>query len=483
MQFPRPTSRRGVATLAASGVAALAAAGVLVPGTAGASSHREAPLTAAEPLIDNTDVYAFVPANDDSKVAIIANWIPFEHPSGGPNFYPWSPDAHYDINIDNNGDARADITYRWKFTSHYRNPQNFLYNTGVVTSLDDPDLNFYQTYDVQEIRKGKARTIVRNAVAAPSRVGNASMPNYAKLFDQAIYSTSSGMKSFAGQTDDPFFLDLRIFDLLYGGNFSEVGHNSLVGFNVNAIAFEVPKTDLALKGNVSRNPVVGVWSTTARQSTLAAPTSPTNLYAGKYRQVSRLGNPLVNEAVIPVAKKDLFNATNPATDVQFLKYVTHPIVPRVVNAVYGVPVPKEPRNDLVEVFLTGIYKGSSGPVQADLNSQLINKDVNQKKFVPGDELRLNMAVRPTAFGKENRLGVIGGDLAGYPNGRRLGDDVVDITLRVAEGVLLPGHPAAVESLGDAVNGMQQPMLHRFPYNGMPHSGSEPFPFLQNSTGR
>jgi len=475
MQFPRHTTpRRGAATLAAAGVTALAVAGAFAPGMASASSHREAPLTAAEPQIDNTDVYTFVPANDPSKVAIIANWIPFEHPTGGPTFYPWSPDAHYDIHIDNDGDARADITYRWDFTSHYRNPQTIVYNTGPVTSLTDPDLNFYQTYNVSEIKGGKTRTILRNAIAAPSRVGDASMPNYAKLFSQAIYKTG-GTSYFAGQTDDPFFLDLRVFDLLYGGDFSEVGHNTLSGFNVNTITFQVPKTDLALRGSVGRNPVVGVWSTTERQSTLAGPTSPTNLYDGQYRQVSRLGNPLVNEVIIPFAKKDLFNATMPATDSQFLNYVTHPVLPKLVNAVYGVPVPKQPRNDLVEVFLTGIYKGSSGPVQADLNSQLINKDVNPKNFVPGDELRLNMAVPPKAFNKENRLGVIGGDLAGFPNGRRLSDDIVDIELRVAEGVLLPGHPAAVENLGDAVNGLQQPMMHQFPYNGLPHSGSSTQP--------
>jgi hypothetical protein len=299
------------------------------------------------------------------------------------------------------------------------------------------------------------------------------MPNYAALRQQAVYS-SGGDVSYAGQSDDPFFLDLRVFDLLYGGNFSEAGHDTLSGFNVNTIVFKVPKSDVALNGNVTRNPVIGMWSTTERQSTIVAqPGSPNNQYTGPFVQLSRLGNPLVNEVVIPIQDKDLFNATNPKTDSQFLNFVTNPILPKVVNAVYGVPIPKTPRNDLVEAFLTGIYKGSAGPVQANLNSQLINKDVNPKNFVPGDELRLNMAIAPSS--NPNRLGVLGGDLAGFPNGRRLGDDVIDIALQVMEGVLLPGHPTAVNSLGDGVNGNDVPFSASFPYVGLPHPGSSTGP--------
>jgi Domain of unknown function (DUF4331) len=474
MQFRKSIgSRRGAATLAAAGVAALAATGVLVPGTAGASSHRESPLTAANPQVDDTDTYAFVPANDPSEVAIIGNWIPFEHPSGGPNFYPFSPDAHYDMNIDNNGDAKADIVYRWTFTNHYRDPNSILYNTGVVNNLTDKTLNFYQTYTLQRIDRSGTHTVTSNAMVAPSHVGDASMPHYSTLRAQAVYKYGRNSWTFAGQADDPFFLDLRVFDLLYGGNFSEVGHQTNAGFNVNSIALQVPKSDLALNGDAAGNPVVGVWTETSRRGTIAAPTSPTHLYTGAYRQISRLGNPLVNEVVIPLAKKDLFNATDPNTDAQFLPYVTNPILPKLVNAVYGVPVPKTPRNDLVEVFLTGIYKGSAGPVQADLNSQLINKDVNAKKFVPGDELRLNMAVAPSKT--PNRLGVLGGDLAGFPNGRRLADDTTDVELRVAEGVLLPGHPTAVEGLTDKVDGNDVPYASTFPYVGLPHSGSSTGP--------
>src|SRR5436305_2367401 len=306
----RGRPRRPLILLAAAGVAVTTAA-VLVPRPVSASSHREAPLIANEPAVDTTDLYAFVPKASPHDVALIANWYPFEHPAGGPNFFMFSPQAYYDINIDNNGDARADIVYRWKFKNHYRNPNQFLYNTGAVTSLTDPDLNFYQTYSLQRIVNGNSTTLVSNAIAAPSDAGSASIPSYSTLLSQATYSLGKHGTTYAGQADDPFFLDLRVFDLAYGGNLSEVGHDTLSGFNVNTAVLQVPQSDLALKGSVTRNPVIGVWSTTERASTIAAPVSPTRLYRGDYVQVSRLGNPLVNEVVIPLGKKDRFNASKP----------------------------------------------------------------------------------------------------------------------------------------------------------------------------
>jgi hypothetical protein len=464
--------RRSLILLAAVGVGVTTAA-VFVPHTVGASSHREAPLISNEPAVDATDVYAFVPKTSPSDVAFVVNWFPFENPAGGPNFYMFSPQAYYDINIDNNGDAKPDVVYRWQFKNHYRSPDQFLYNTGAVTSLTDPDLNFYQTYSLKRITGSSSQTLVSNAIAAPSNSGSASIPNYGTLRSQATYSLGSHGKTYAGQADDTFFLDLRVFDLAYGGNFSEVGHDTLTGYNVNTVVLRVPQTDVALKGNVTRNPVIGVWSTTERASTLAAPSSPTRLYDGRYVQVSRLGNPLVNEVVIPVGKKDKFNASSPNKDTQFLNYVTNPILANVLQSVYGIPAPATPRNDLVETFLTGIYVGSAGPVQADLNSQLLNKDVNAKNFAPGEELRLNMSVPPAA--SENHLGVVGGDLAGFPNGRRLGDDVIDIALQVVEGVLLPGHPSSVDGLGDGVNANDVSFSSSFPYVALPHSGSSTGP--------
>ena len=464
--------RRALVLLAAVGVGVTTAA-TFVPHTVSASSHREAPLISNEPAVDATDVYAFVPKGATNDVAFVVNWYPFENPAGGPNFYMFSPQAYYDINIDNNGDAKADVIYRWQFKNHYRNLDQFLYNTGTVTSLTDPDLNFYQTYSLKRIVGHSSTTLVSNAKAAPSNSGSASIPDYGSLRSQATYSLGSHGKTYAGQADDPFFLDLRVFDLAYGGNFSEVGHDTLTGYNVNSVVLTVPQSDVALKGNATRNPVVGVWSTTERASTLASPNSPTRLYDGRYAQVSRLGNPLVNEVVIPLGKKDKFNASSPSKDSQFASFVTQPILADVLQAVYGIPAPAAPRNDLVETFLTGYYIGSAGPVQADLNSQLLNKDVLAKNFAPSEELRLNMSVAPTA--SPNRLGVVGGDLAGFPNGRRLGDDVIDIALQAEEGVLLPGHPSSVDGLGDGVNANDVSFSSSFPYVALPHSGSSTGP--------
>ncbi len=440
--------------------ALMAGAALLAPQTVGASSHREAPLIAGDPQLDNTDTYAFVSPDRPDTVTLIANWTGLQEPNGGPNFYPWAEKTAYDINIDSDGDARADITYRWWFTNKYRNKNTFLYNTGVVTSLDDPDLNFRQTYRLEKITRYGSTTLVSNGRVGPSRVGPASMPNFGALVKQAITPVPGGGKSFAGQADESFFLDLRIFDLLYGGDLSEVGQDTLRGYNVNSIALQVPKSELALLQDPVRNPVIGVWSSTARPSVQVVGPNNTRLDSGPLAQVSRLGMPLVNEVVIPVGKKDEFNGTKPSGDAKFLPFVTNPEVPRLIEQIYMIPAPKTPRNDLVEVFLTGVCK-ACGPVQADLNSQRLNKDVDPANFRPSEQLRLNMAVPPSAT--PNRLGVLGGDLAGFPNGRRLADDVVDATLQVAEGVLLPGAPDAVKGLGDAVNANEKPFGTTFPY--------------------
>ncbi len=222
----------------------------------------------------------------------------------------------------------------------------------------------------------------------------------------------------------------------------------------------MPKTEVALNGDPTRNPVIGIWSTTSRKKVNVVGKDNERDNSGELRQVSRLGMSLVNEVVVPVGKKDEFNATKPKDDGKFLPFVTNPEVPRLIQGLYGIPAPGTPRNDLVEIFLTGVCK-ACGPIQADLNSQRLNKDVNPAKFRPSEQLRLNMSIAPSA--SEHRLGVIGGDLAGYPNGRRLGDDVVDITLQAAEGVLLPNHPKAVEGLGDGVDTNNKPFRNAFPY--------------------
>jgi hypothetical protein len=457
------TRRRRPRRFAVAALALLAVAGstaALAPHTASASSHREAPLIAGDPRADNTDVYAFVSPDATDSVTFVANWIPFEEPNGGPNFYPFAEQTAYDINIDNNGDALPDLTYRWTFSNHYRTGATFLYNTGPVTSLHDPDLNFTQTYTLQAIRGGHATTVA-SGQAAPSRVGTASMPDYGSLADAAVTPVQGGGKSFAGQADDPFYLDLRVFDLLYGANLKETGHDTLKGYNVNTIALQVPKSALALRGDAGRNPVIGIWSTTSRRST-----GVLSGLSGGYTQVSRLGQPLVNEAVIPLAQKNQFNSTPPILDAQYLLNVTHPEVPRLIESIYGIKAPATPRLDLVEVFLTGLCK-LCGPVPVDLTSPTLNKDV--LVALPSEELRLNMGVAPTA--SPNRMGVLGGDLAGFPNGRRLGDDVVDATLQVAEGVLLPGHDKGADGLGDGVDANDHPFRSTFPYVALPNTAA------------
>jgi hypothetical protein len=429
------------------------------PFSASASSHREAPIIAGDPRADNTDLYAFVSPDDPNMVTIISNWLPFEEPNGGPNFYDWADSKNsgsnttYTIKIDSNGDALPDLTYAWEFKTVRRDENNqFLYNTGVIDSLTDPDLNVYQTYTLKVTKGGTTTTLLTDKQAAPSIVGPASTPDYGKLRKEATYTLPDGSKTYAGQADDPFFADLRVFDLLYGGNLSEAGQDTLASYNVNTIALQVPKNLLALNGNATKNPVIGIWSTTERNGT----------------QVSRLGNPLVNEVVIPLALKDAFNAIGPDVDhtVQaVVDKVNDPIVPKVVNAVYGIPAPPTPRTDLFEIFLTGIYKDSPGPVKADLNSQLINGDTVKANFLPSEMLRLNMGVAPAA--SPARLGVLAGDFAGFPNGRRLTDDVIDIALQAVEGAVVSGIVAPLAK-GDNVDRNDHAFGATFPYVSLPN---------------
>lgn len=440
---PRP-ARRSMAlftcgALAAAGLSAVGAA-ALEPRTATASSHREAPLISGLPQLDNTDVYAFVSPDHPDTTTIVANWLPFQEPAGGPNFFPFASDARYTIHVDSDGDARDDLLYRFTFTDHRKNEHTFLHNTGVVDSLDDPDLNFTQTYDIELVRlkHGKAvssHRLARNLPTAPANVGKASMPDYQKLRDQAVHEVAGGLKSFAGQADDPFFLDLRVFDLLYGGDLSEVGNDSLRGYNVNSIALQVPSVFLR---ESEKQPVIGIYSTTERRGA-----------SGHWTQVSRLGMPLVNEVVNPVKDKDRFNASSPVDDGDFLKNVTEPELPKLIEALYEIEAPAEPRQDLVSVFLTGV-EGLNQPAGG----------------TPSEMLRLNTSVKPVAEPK--RLGVLEGDNAGFPNGRRLTDDVLDIALQVVEGELV----GSQNDLGDAVDTNDKEFGHTFPYVALPASGSD-----------
>jgi len=449
----KPTRRRKA--LAGLAVAATAVSGsaLLAPGTSQASSHREAPLTAAQPLIDNTDVYAFVSPDQPKMTTLIANWIPFQEPQGGPNYYPFGAGgSRYNVKVDNDGDARPDLTYRWTFRNvDRRGTDTFLYNNGPVTSFGDPNLLFKQVYTLQLIKPGGATTtLVRRGKVAPSNVGKASMPNYAALRDETITAVPGGGKTFAGQSDDPFFLDIRVFDLLYGADLSEVGSNTLSNYNVNSVALQVPTSTLTAGGDGTG--VVGVWSTTDQQTMQLSKGKSTP--TGSFVQVSRLAHPLVNEVVVPAALKDTFNALNPVEDHTIpavVAKVTNPEVPQLIEQIYGIKAPATPRDDLVSVFLTGV-KGLNMP----------------KKVVPAEILRLNTGIKPASY--PNRLGVLGGDNAGFPNGRRLTDDVVDIEIQALEGALRTGivQPLAA---GDKVNKNDHAFGRRFPYLALPNSGS------------
>jgi hypothetical protein len=420
----------------------------MLPGHA--SSHREAPLISNDPQADNTDVYAFVSPDAPDTVTLIASYIPFENPQGGPNFYRFGDNVLYEIHIDNNGDGVEDIKFQWRFTTQVRNGNTFLYNTGPIRSPDDANRNVVQSYTLTRVDKGVTTFVAGPMNTMPDNVGPASTPNYGGngsgiyQFRQADGSIGS---VFAGQTDDPFFVDLRVFDLLYGGNLSEVGNDSLAGYNVHSIAIQVPKMSL----RSASSPVIGVWATASRPTTTTRQAGSESS-AGAFVQVSRLGMPLVNEVVIPIAQKDKWNGSTPADDAQFLQYVTTPEVPTLLNLLYGVPVPATPRNDLVQVFLTGV------------------PGLNQPSGVkPSEMLRLNTDILPTA--SPNRMGVLAGDIAGFPNGRRLTDDVLDITVQAAAGILTG---ARVSTLGDGVDRNDVPFRSTFPYLALPHSGGNPW---------
>jgi hypothetical protein len=436
----------------------LVVAWALLPGQA--SSHREAPLTAQDPMADNTDVYAFRSPDEPGTVTLISNFIPFQKPDGGPNFYSFDPNVVYEIHVDNNGDAVEDITFQWRFTTDIRNPSTFLYNTGQVTSLDDPDLNVRQFYRLVRIdgprRTGTVTELSGRLPVPPPNIGPRSTPNYGALAG-GIQQLPGNIRVFAGQRDEGFYVDLGVFDLLGVG--SGQAEDSTAGFNVSSLAIQLPISALTRSGTMPAGPndpnaVIGVWSTASRFATRTL-TPGGQTHAGALVQVSRLGNPLVNEAVIDLARKDAFNGLEPTGDAAALDRVTDPEVPKLLGAIFGVQAPPTPRNDLVTIFLTGLPG--------------LNQPVNVR---PAEMLRLNVAIPPSA--NPDPMGVLRGDLAGFPNGRRVGDDVLDIVLQAAAGAT-PLTPAFNRSpnngLGDGIGRNDVPYLRQFPYLATPHAGN------------
>lgn len=464
------------------GIAAAMVLACCATPAANASSHREAPLISIDPSVDNTDLYAFIHPSAPDKVNLVACFIPFEDPAGGPNFYRFDESAVYDINVDNVGDAKPHITFEFTFHNEISNPDTFLYNTGPILSLNDPNYNVRQYYDLAVIhndlpsrpdrrmgRGSRVREVIASHVLEPPcNVGDKSTPNYEALAMSSIANAGHGIRVFVGQRDDPFFVDVgSIFDLLTLRPFpAPVGTSSpgkdspTSGMNVHALCLEVPIAYLTKDGQVPAGPtasdaVIGVWSTASRpRVTIRNTPGGEAVSSGDLRQVSRLDIPLVNEVLIPVGKKDRWNASEPKDDGQFLEYVTEPEVPLLLKALYNIDTPPTPRNDLVTIALTGI----SG----------LNQPPN---VVPSSELRLNLGIPPVA--NPNRMGILGGDTAGFPNGRRLTDDVVDILLQVLAGAT-PFTPTFNVSpnnlLGDGVDANDIPFKNTFPYLATPHQG-------------
>ena len=474
------------------------------------SSHREAPEISKDPSADNTDVYAFVSPDKPDTVTLIANFMPFELPYGGPNFNEFSDDVLYEIKVSNGGHALADITYQFRFTTKVRNPETFLYNVGPISSVTDPNWNRPQVYTVTRVDRVPppkyfprhlSGVLGRNLACPPVNVGIRSTPNYPTLAAQAYHNLGGNRRVFAGQRADGFHVDLgSIFDLgdlrpfqgAYNKGIPPIlanmpGVNGLLDLNVHTIALQLPLSDLTVDGKVptdvmSPNSVIGVWATASRTTSrvLEKGTGKYKNY-GSFSQISRLGNPLINEVINPMGAKDRWNAQEPSADSQFAKYVLQPELANLIaNVLYPTAFPKlaayvkskKPRADLAAILLTGIPKGVVPGFQ------------NYTGSTQADMLRLNMAVPPTAANKVNKIGLIAGDAAGFPNGRRPIDDVTAIELRAVAGATIPlvdpsyKPDAAAASLNDGStegsNNNNAPYgaeyLSSFPYLSNPNSG-------------
>jgi hypothetical protein len=366
--------------------------------------------------------------------------------------------------VDNDADAVEDITFQFRFRTETRNQDTFLYNTGQITSLEDADWNVRQFYSVTRIdgprRSGRAQVLAENLPSPPVNVGFRSIPDYASVATQAIRALPNGISVFAGQREEGFYVNLGIFDLLGVPPADNVVTDSLAGMNVHSIALELPISALTANGSrpavaTDANAVIGVWSTASRPS-VTARNGAQEVHSGRYVQVSRLGQPLVNEVVIPRRLKDAFNSIPPTQDAVALPVVQDPEVPKLLAALFGVRSPAAPRADLVTIFLTGLPGLKQPP-----------------NVTPSEMLRLNVAIRPTPA--PNPLGVIGGDVAGFPNGRRVGDDVTDIAIRAMAGAtpLTPAFNTGINAqLGDGVAGNDVPYLPSFPYLAHPHPGNQ-----------
>ena len=446
------------------------------------SSHREAPEISKDPAADSTDLYAFVSPDNPETVTILANYIPLQAPAGGPNFFEFGDDVIYSIGIDNNGDARPDVTYQFQFTTTVANPNTFLYNTGPIGSLTDPNWNRKQTYSLTRIDAAGTPTLLATGLACPPcNIGPRSTPNYANLASAAVHRLSSGEIVFAGQRAEGFYVDLgSIFDL---GDLRPFQNLHLIGTpaangvdplkttNVHSIALQVPISALTNDHSTptdvnSSKAAIGVWTWASRQKVrMFDPTTGLVTGVGPFAQVSRLGNPLFNEVVVPMARKDLWNSLPPSSDNQFAGYVTKPELAGLLPVLYPKVFPNlaaysKPRADLAAILLTGIPSGVVPGLQ------------NFTGMTQADMLRLNVAIPPSS--NPSIMGVLGGDLAGFPNGRRPADDVVAIELQAIAGATIPlvDKTFTPDAAASKVTDGTAPHTYQasFPYLNTPYDG-------------
>ena len=454
----------------AASLAALMITATTAP-VARAASHREAPLIALDPAADNTDTYAFRSWQDPSKAVFIMNVIPGQDPADGPNYFNFDDEVLYSFNIDNNQDGKAeDIVYEFRFKTENRPvlgtlefPLAYVGNPSIpvaavqgipkLDGLGSEGLTRRQTYTVTEVR-GHKRTEVfkgKKLIAVPSNVGPATMPNYEDLASQGIFTdASTGIKVFAGQRAETFYIDLgAVFDtanlrrkplpILTAAEDADDGKdpfdiNRFSGTNVNSIAIEVPISRITQDGKSAEQtsaPVIGMYASTARQKIKILGDDGGTKTQGPWVQVSCLANPLVNELIINISSKDLWNSQEPEDEAQFLEFYKNPSIALALELIFGVPVTQTPRTDLMSVFLKYPGQAVNGANCGNPCSEL---------------LRLNLKVAPTSPESQKRLGGLAGDAAGFPNGRRPNDDVTDIALRVVGGA---NYLAA--RVGDGVN--------------------------------
>jgi hypothetical protein len=446
------------------------------------SSHREAPEISKDPVADSTDLYAWV--DTPGTVTIIANYVPLQAPAGGPNFYEFGDDVVYDINIDHTGSGYPSVIYRFRFTTMVTNPNTFLYNTGPITSLTSNTWNRRQAYTVSRVDSGGNETVLAsNLPCPPCNIGPRSTPDYISLAQAAVATLPTGEKVFAGQRADPFWVDLgSIFDLAALRPVQNLhlismaatnGVNPLATSNVHSIAIRVPvgrvtATGGAVNDATSRNAVIAVWTSASRQK-VRMEDGGESVGVGPFHQVSRLGNPLFNEVIVPMALKDRWNHVFPAYDGSFAKFVAQPELAGLLPVLYPGVFPnlaayKKPRADLEAILLTGIPSG------------IIPGFQNFTGATPADMLRLNVAIPPSA--NPNPLGLVGGDAAGFPNGRRLTDNVVSIELLAVAGATIPLVDKSFTPDGAVTKGLvmdgSKPGANAtqaaFPYIGTPYDG-------------